>query len=59
MNYAAEKDFGLTMTCCRDQLPSGVPSKYLCKEKNVEQHKRHSIEMEQLHSQTVSSKKAV
>ena len=31
--YAASHGFGLTMTCRRDRLPSGINSKYLHKEK--------------------------
>jgi hypothetical protein len=27
MMYAAEKGFGLTMTCHRDRLPKGIPGK--------------------------------
>ena len=31
VNYACEQGFGLTMTCRRDRLPRGAPSKHLCK----------------------------
>ena len=34
LDWIGSKGFGATMTYCRDMLPSGIPSKYLHKQKN-------------------------
>jgi uncharacterized membrane protein YukC len=45
--YAARKEFGLTMTCRRDRLPHGVPSKHYHKEKTDSKARPKAVRYEQ------------